>query len=96
MGSEINPDSTMRNISRVLAFKLDANLKLPPPPQRLAPITPPKDLGSEAQILAGSSLYERNCSGCHGVTAVSGGVLPDLRHSVIITDEVAWRSIVRD
>ncbi len=96
MGFELNPGSTMRNISRVLAYKLGANLELPPPPQRPAPIAPPKDLGSEAQILAGSSLYERNCSGCHGVTAVSGGVLPDLRHSAIITDEVAWRSIVRD
>jgi len=77
MGFELNPGSTMRNISRVLAYKLGANLELPPPPQRPAPIDPPKDLGSEAQILAGSSLYERNCSGCHGVTAVSGGVLPE-------------------
>jgi alcohol dehydrogenase (cytochrome c)/quinohemoprotein ethanol dehydrogenase len=96
LGPEINPHSTMRNISRVLAFKLGANLELPPPPQRPALIDPPKDTGSEAQIQAGSSLYERNCGGCHGITAVSGGVLPDLRHSAIITDEVAWRSIVRD
>ena len=57
---------------------------------------PPEDLGSEAQTLAGSSLYERNCGGCHGFTVVSGGVLPDLRHSAIITDAAAWRSIVRD
>jgi alcohol dehydrogenase (cytochrome c)/quinohemoprotein ethanol dehydrogenase len=96
MGFEINPDSTMRNISRVLVFKLGTNLELPPSPQRPAPVAPPEDLGSEAQILAGSSLYERNCGGCHGFTAVSGGVLPDLRHSAIITDAVAWRSIVRD
>jgi alcohol dehydrogenase (cytochrome c)/quinohemoprotein ethanol dehydrogenase len=96
MGPEINPDSTMRNISRVLAFKLGANLQLPPLPPRSARISPPEDIGSEAQILAGSSLYERNCAGCHGITAVSGGVLPDLRHSAITTDAAAWRSIVRD
>jgi quinohemoprotein ethanol dehydrogenase len=96
MGPETNPDSTMRNISRVLAFKLGANLELPPPPQRPAPITPPEDLGSEERILAGQSLYQRTCGGCHGITAVSGGVLPDLRHSAIISNAAVWRSIVLD
>jgi alcohol dehydrogenase (cytochrome c)/quinohemoprotein ethanol dehydrogenase len=96
LGPMVNPDSTKRNISRVLAFKLGANLELPPPPPRPLPITPPEDLGSEEQIAAGSSLYERNCSGCHGITAISGGILPDLRHSAISADPAAWRGIVID
>jgi alcohol dehydrogenase (cytochrome c)/quinohemoprotein ethanol dehydrogenase len=96
MGTETNPDSTMRNISRVLAFKLGASLELPPPPPRQAPIAPPEDLGREEQILAGKSLYERNCGGCHGFKVVSGGVLPDLRHSAIISDASAWSNIVLD
>ena len=94
MGTAVNPDSTMRNISRVLAFKLDANLKLPKPPSLPIPITPPEDFGTEEQIATGVSLYERNCSGCHGITAVSGGVLPDLRHSAIIANAAAWSGIV--
>ncbi len=93
-GAEVNPDSTMRNISRVLAFKLGANLELPPPPPRAARIAPPENLGTETQIVAGASLYKRNCGACHGFTAVSGGVLPDLRHSAIINDAAAWSGIV--
>jgi len=96
LGPMVNPDSNKRNISRVLAIKLGANLELPPPPARPLPVTPPEDLGSEEQIAAGSSLYERNCAGCHGITAISGGILPDLRHSAISHDPAAWRAIVID
>jgi mono/diheme cytochrome c family protein len=96
LGSTVNPDSNKRNISRVLAYKLGANIELPPPPPRPVPIAPPEDLGSEEEILTGNSLYERNCSGCHGMTAVSGGVLPDLRHSAVSADPAAWRGIVLD
>jgi mono/diheme cytochrome c family protein len=69
-------------------------LKLPKPPSLPIPITPPEDYGTEEQIATGASLYERYCSGCHGITAVSGGVLPDLRHSAIIADAAAWSGIV--
>ncbi len=40
-------------------------------------------------------LYGRNCVGCHGLDAVSGGVLPDLRHSAFIGDAEA-DAIVRE
>ena len=94
LGTEINPDSTMRNVSRVLAFKLHATLKLPESPPLPIPSAPPKEIGNEQQIAAGNSLFERNCSGCHGIKAVSGGVLPDLRHSAFIADEAAWSGIL--
>lgn len=94
MGTAVNPDSKMRNISRVLAFKLGANFQLPKPPPLLVPVKPPEDNGTEEQIVSGNSLYERYCAGCHGITAVSGGVLPDLRHSTINADAAAWRGIV--
>ena len=32
-----------------------------------------------ASIEAGAKLYDGYCSQCHGIHAVSGGVLPDLR-----------------
>lgn len=95
-GSVVNPDSTKRNISRVLAFKLGGDIELPPPPARPDPIEPPEDLGNEVQIQAGASLYTRNCAICHGIEAGSAGVLPDLRHSAMIADAAAWRSIVRE
>ena len=33
---------------------------------------------------------------CHGVAAVTGGVLPDLRRSPRLQDAVAWRRAVVD
>jgi quinohemoprotein ethanol dehydrogenase len=33
---------------------------------------------------------------CHGDSAFSGGVLPDLRYSVALGDPEVWQSIVHD
>jgi alcohol dehydrogenase (cytochrome c)/quinohemoprotein ethanol dehydrogenase len=96
LGPDLNPDSSKRNISRVLAFKLGASRELPPPPVRVVPAEPPEDLGDETLVAAGQSLYTRNCEGCHGATAVSGGVLPDLRHSAITRDRESWNLVVRE
>jgi len=43
----------------------------------------------------GKAVFHRNCSVCHGDSAVSGGVLPDLRLSSITRDAAAWDRIVR-
>ena len=45
----------------------------------VAPAPSPDSAGSEAAIQRGSALFAVNCSACHGVGAVGGGVLPDLR-----------------
>ena len=86
MGSEINPDSTMRNISRVLVFKLGANLELPPPPQRPAPVAPPEDLGSDAQILQAAVRVLRR-QGATGFTttrvAEVAGISVDIRELTV-------------
>ena len=46
--------------------------------------------------LSGGRLYEGNCTFCHGVAAVTGGVLPDLRRSPRLQDAAAWRRVVVD
>jgi mono/diheme cytochrome c family protein len=33
---------------------------------------------------------------CHGDSAFSGGVLPDLRHSAALSDPSVWQSTVHD
>lgn len=96
LGVVTNPEGTNRNISRILAFKSGGNAALPPPPDRVAPPEPPDDFGSEQQITAGASLYGRNCSICHGIYAISGGVLPDLRHSAMIATAEPFQSVVLD
>ena len=95
-GPVVNPDGTKRNVSRVLAFKLGGDAELPALPERLAPPPPADDFGSDGQVQAGAAHYTRICSVCHGVGAISGGVLPDLRHSAFAADAAAWHSVVME
>lgn len=86
----------VRNVSRMLAFKLDGKASLPPlPPLEEPVLNPPPSTASAAQIHHGEAVYQRFCSGCHGDVAVSGGVLPDLRYSATLANE-RWFKIVRD
>ncbi len=96
LGLVTNPDGTKRNVSRVLAFKLGGDAELPVLPEQPAPPPPPDDFGSDMQVQAGAAHYTRNCSVCHGVAAISGGVLPDLRHSALAGDAAAWRNVVME
>jgi quinohemoprotein ethanol dehydrogenase len=85
-----------RNISRMLAFKLNARTTLPmPPPPEEPVLNPPPSTATAEQIHHGEAVYQRFCSGCHGDVAVSGGLLPDLRYSgALATDQ--WFKIVRN
>lgn len=86
-----------RNISRVLTFALGGNAKLPPVPEQPKPeLQQVKQFADAATIEQGRVLYHRSCFGCHGVSAVSGGVIPDLRHSAAIADPKMWTAIVED
>ena len=86
----------VRNVSRMLAFKLDGKASLPPPPPLEEPLlNPPPSTASAATILHGEAVYQRFCAACHGDVAVSGGVLPDLRYSTTLANE-RWFKIVRD
>jgi alcohol dehydrogenase (cytochrome c)/quinohemoprotein ethanol dehydrogenase len=41
-------------------------------------------------------MFGNYCAGCHGFSAISGFVTPDLRRSAAIQDAATFRSIVRD
>jgi len=86
----------VRNISRVLAFKLGGKTHLPPLPELETPrLNPPPSTASAAEIRHGEAVYQRFCSECHGDVAVSGGLLPDLRYSEFLKND-RWFAIVRD
>jgi quinohemoprotein ethanol dehydrogenase len=81
-------------IGRMLTFKVGGTAKLavlkpsadiPPPPKATAPIE---------QVKLGEQLFGINCGVCHGLGAVSGGVLPDLRHAAPEV-HARWDEIVR-
>ncbi|MEO0412201.1 MAG: PQQ-dependent dehydrogenase, methanol/ethanol family [Pseudomonadota bacterium] len=85
------------NRSRVLVYKLGGDAQLPPKePLIRAASTAPEPFGTDDQVARGHVVYERYCGNCHGPTAVSGGVLPDLRYAAALSEEDLWFLITRD
>jgi quinohemoprotein ethanol dehydrogenase len=71
----------LRNVSRLLVFKLGGTAELPPLAPRAFVINPPPEPTDAASIARGEPLYDQYCSACHGEHAVGGGVVADLRAS---------------
>lgn len=67
--------------ARVLTYKIGGTATLPPAknePKKQPP--QPKVTADEATIALGRDLYNGHCGMCHGPSAISGTVLPDLRY----------------
>jgi PQQ-dependent dehydrogenase (methanol/ethanol family) len=94
LGVVLNADGQRRNISRILAFKLGGNAELPPKPALTEAPEPPPMFAGQEQVGAGSVLYGKYCALCHGVAAISGGILPDLRHSAYLNTGEAFAAVV--
>jgi quinohemoprotein ethanol dehydrogenase len=85
----------LRNVSRVLAFKVGGTAQLPPlPPADKLVLNPPPDTADAATVAAGDRLFGRFCSACHGEAAVGGGVVPDLRAVIGYLPDSTWHDIV--
>jgi quinohemoprotein ethanol dehydrogenase len=84
----------IRNVSRMLAFKIGGQASLPPLPEIEKPVLhPPPATASAADVARGAEMYQRYCAMCHGDVAVSGNVLPDLRYSSTLAND-SWFQIV--
>jgi quinohemoprotein ethanol dehydrogenase len=87
----------MRNISRLLVFKLGGTTQLPPePPLARLPLDPPAVTGTPEQIAEGGRAFGRFCGACHGDAAYGSVVVPDLRRSGLLADGKAWAIVVHD
>ena len=60
------------------------------------PLDPPPATAPAEKVADGKRLYQTYCMICHGDTAVSGGMVPDLRYSATLPSADAWKSIVLD
>jgi mono/diheme cytochrome c family protein len=57
----------VRNVSRMLAFKLRGKASLPPLPEVEQPVLhPPASTASAAQVQRGEKVFQRYCAACHG------------------------------
>ena len=93
-GKEAARSGNLRNLSRVLVFKVGGTAQLPPPtPVQKLVLNPPPATADAATVAAGRGLFAQYCSVCHGESAVGGGVVPDLRASTFLGNDF-WYEIV--
>jgi quinohemoprotein ethanol dehydrogenase len=81
--------------SGLLVFKLGGTAALP----LLAPSTPlvldpPPEPTDTASVGRGELLFGKYCGVCHGHGAVSGGVVPDLRASSFLSNDVFYNVVL--
>ena len=88
---------SVRNISRMLVFRIGGKAVLPAaPPESEAVLDPPPFTGTQQQVAEGAKVYANSCFGCHGDAAIAGGLNPDLRHSATLSNPKLWQQIVHD
>ena len=96
-GMLVSKTGMTRNISRLLVFKIGGRAKLPAaPPEGKRVLDPPPFSGKPDQVADGGSHYANSCSVCHGNSAVSGALNPDVRHSAALGNAKLWQQIVHD
>ena len=87
---------SLPNVSRVLTFKRGGKATLPAVPWTPTVVfNPPELKASDATLQLGHQTYQDVCMGCHGLNAVSGLLIPDLRGSAYLWDETGWEDVVR-
>ena len=94
-GKQAAQSGNIRNISRVLAFKIGGTATLPvaAPMQQLV-LNPPPATADAATVTAGEQLFGRYCAACHGEYAVGGGVVPDLRASSFLGNDFFYEIVL--
>ncbi|MEN0074914.1 MAG: PQQ-dependent dehydrogenase, methanol/ethanol family [Paracraurococcus sp.] len=87
-------DGAKAGQGRILVFKLNGTAALPPyKPEHRPPTIVPAATWTEAAVREGEAQYG-NCVLCHGFSAISLGVVPDLRRSPVIADPQGFRAVV--
>ncbi len=96
-GELINDQGPVRNVSRLLVFKLGADGELPAEMELASlPLDPPASRASAETIALGGQKYARYCAVCHAPGAVGSTLLPDLRRSGALGNAQTWQAVVHD
>lgn len=91
----IDVEGAAPTVGKVVTFKLGGTAEIPDVDAPLIPREPATEsFGDQAMLTTGRIQFARNCGVCHGLLAVSSGILPDLRWSPISGDADAWNQIV--
>ncbi|AWW72944.1 PQQ-dependent dehydrogenase, methanol/ethanol family [Erythrobacter sp. KY5] len=96
-GHLVNDQGPVRNISRLLVFKLGGEAELPEMRELVnLPLDPPPSRASAEEIALGKEKYARYCAVCHAPAAVGSTVLPDLRRSGTLGNARSWEAVVHE
>ncbi|MDY7097216.1 MAG: PQQ-dependent dehydrogenase, methanol/ethanol family [Pseudomonadota bacterium] len=96
-GELLGRKAPVRNVSRLLVFKLGAEGELPAQTELASlPLDPPPSRASAQTIALGGEKYARYCAVCHAPAAVGSTVLPDLRRAGSLGNKQAWMAVVHD
>ena len=94
-GTQAADSGNLRNVSRLLVFTLNGKATLPPlGPAPALIINPPPEPTDRAAIDRGEHLFGQYCGVCHGGKAISGGVIPDLRASSFLGNDVFYNIVL--
>ena len=89
-----NAAARVRDVGRMLAFKLNGTATLPPEAPLAPAPNPPETIASPEVVSLGKARYDLYCGRCHGYDTVSANVIPDLRRSPMLNDKDAWHTVV--
>jgi quinohemoprotein ethanol dehydrogenase len=94
-GARAAASGNIRNVSRMLVFKLGGKASLPADDGATTLVLDPPPSAADASTIAtGAKLFNTYCVVCHGSGAVSGGAVKDLRASPFLASP-AWFDVVR-
>jgi quinohemoprotein ethanol dehydrogenase len=85
----------LRNVSRVLVYKLGGTATLPALAAATLKLNSLPEPSDTASVARGEPLFGQYCGPCHGGAAVGGGVTPDLRASGLLTSDVFYDVVLR-
>lgn len=92
----VGPDGRKPIADRLQIFRLGGTARLPAPADRLPlTVTPPEHRPPQALVARGDRLFERYCAVCHGGSAISAGLNPDLRASLIVPTDLFYDVVLK-
>jgi quinohemoprotein ethanol dehydrogenase len=81
--------------ARLLVYKLDGKIELPPPMPYTPPVlNPPANFGDAALLARGETEYDSHCASCHGNNGRVSSLFPDLRYAGQLWSADAFNAIV--
>jgi mono/diheme cytochrome c family protein len=96
LAAPFTENAGFRPNGRLMVFALNESLDYEVLKPELAAAVVVDKVWDKADRDNGAQIYETTCGVCHGATARSSGIIPDLRRSPVLASAEAWQAVVHD